>query len=234
MPETISETRMALLDAAERLFSARGYASVGIREIAEQADANLASINYHFGSKRELYLETVRRVMARSEHGGAWARLHEEARDPLTAARCLHGFIRAYLHDLLVEGGHDSCGALMLWEAVQPSEAIDAVVRDYIEPSHAALLALVRALLPADDRDRARLCARSVLGQLLHYRVFGPFIERLDARGDDPQQTAGEKAEHVLRFSLRAMGHDDAFIDRVLLDAETSTDTAARSEEPVP
>ena len=63
MPESSSQTREALLEAAQRLFSSRGYAEVGIREIAEQAGANVASIKYYFGSKHDLYLESVRQAM---------------------------------------------------------------------------------------------------------------------------------------------------------------------------
>ena len=68
------DTREALLDAAEALFSSKGYAAVGIREITDAAGVNIASIKYHFGSKSELYLETVRRAMERSDAAASWAR----------------------------------------------------------------------------------------------------------------------------------------------------------------
>src|SRR5688572_5880982 len=58
-------TRDVLLEAALRLFAERGYDAVGIREIVAGAGANLAAVKYHFGSKRELYLETVRHAMDR-------------------------------------------------------------------------------------------------------------------------------------------------------------------------
>ena len=67
MAEHRPDTHDALLDVAERLFGEKGYAAVGIREIAEQAGANIAAIKYHFGSKSDLYLQTVRRAMARRE-----------------------------------------------------------------------------------------------------------------------------------------------------------------------
>ena len=63
MSQIQADTRAALLDAAEALFSRKGYAAVGIREIVEQADVNIAAIKYHFGSKADLYTETVRRAM---------------------------------------------------------------------------------------------------------------------------------------------------------------------------
>jgi len=47
-------TRERLLDTAEALISANGYANTSLREITAQAGANLAAVNYHFGSKEGL------------------------------------------------------------------------------------------------------------------------------------------------------------------------------------
>ena len=55
------ETRDALLDAAEKLFADVGIDSASLRAITAEAGANLASVNYHFGSKEGL----VRAVLAR-------------------------------------------------------------------------------------------------------------------------------------------------------------------------
>jgi AcrR family transcriptional regulator len=48
------ETRERLLDAAEDLFAAKGFESVSLREITSAAEANVAAVNYHFGSKEKL------------------------------------------------------------------------------------------------------------------------------------------------------------------------------------
>jgi AcrR family transcriptional regulator len=45
------DTKHALLDAAERLFASQGIQETTLRAITQEADANLASVNYHFGSK---------------------------------------------------------------------------------------------------------------------------------------------------------------------------------------
>ena len=48
------DTKDKILDAAEQLFSEHGFASTSMREITNLADVNLASVNYHFGSKLDL------------------------------------------------------------------------------------------------------------------------------------------------------------------------------------
>jgi len=59
----IRETRDRLLDEAEHLFGERGIAEVSLREITSAADANIASVNYHFGSKDGLVRELFARRM---------------------------------------------------------------------------------------------------------------------------------------------------------------------------
>src|SRR6185295_10355812 len=48
------DTRSRILDVAEELFGERGIDRVSIRDITRKAKANLAAINYHFGSKEDL------------------------------------------------------------------------------------------------------------------------------------------------------------------------------------
>ena len=52
------DTKQRILDAAEHLFARNGYHATSLRGITTTADANLAAVNYHFGSKEAL-LEAV-------------------------------------------------------------------------------------------------------------------------------------------------------------------------------
>lgn len=52
------DTKQKILDAAERLFAMDGYHATSLRSITTAAGVNLASVNYHFGSKEAL-LEAV-------------------------------------------------------------------------------------------------------------------------------------------------------------------------------
>ncbi len=51
-------TKQRILDAAEHLFARDGYHATSLRCITQAAKANLAAVNYHFGSKEAL-LEAV-------------------------------------------------------------------------------------------------------------------------------------------------------------------------------
>ena len=50
-------TRQSLLEAAGEIFGKKGFWSATHEEICSLANANTAAVNYHFGSKENLYVE---------------------------------------------------------------------------------------------------------------------------------------------------------------------------------
>jgi AcrR family transcriptional regulator len=56
-------TRAAILDAAQTLFSTRGFANTGVREVAELAGVNSALVGRYFGSKEGLFRAALERVI---------------------------------------------------------------------------------------------------------------------------------------------------------------------------
>ena len=57
------DSKRRLLDAAEKLFSENGFHATSLRQITTAADTNLASVNYHFGSKHGLIVEVFERFL---------------------------------------------------------------------------------------------------------------------------------------------------------------------------
>ncbi|TQV71453.1 TetR/AcrR family transcriptional regulator [Aliikangiella marina] len=62
MPK-VDSTKNKILDAAEELFAERGFAETSLRVITARAEVNLASVNYHFGSKKSLIQAVFERFM---------------------------------------------------------------------------------------------------------------------------------------------------------------------------
>lgn len=53
-------TRIKLIEAAEQEFAENGFRSASIRAITARAGANIAAVNYHFGTKEKLFIEMIR------------------------------------------------------------------------------------------------------------------------------------------------------------------------------
>jgi AcrR family transcriptional regulator len=56
-------TRAALLIAARTLFSTRGFANTGVRDVAELAGVNSSLVRRYFGSKQGLFRATLEQVL---------------------------------------------------------------------------------------------------------------------------------------------------------------------------
>lgn len=57
-----SESAAHILRVATRLFAERGFHGASMRDIASAAGVNIATLHYHFTSKRELYAQVVRHL----------------------------------------------------------------------------------------------------------------------------------------------------------------------------
>ena len=67
--EDTTSSTIKIKEAAHKLFLKNGYGSTSIREIAETAGTNVALLNYHFGSKQNLFevvmLEKIQLLLGR-------------------------------------------------------------------------------------------------------------------------------------------------------------------------
>jgi AcrR family transcriptional regulator len=211
----LAATRQRLLDAAGEVFAEVGYRAATIREICTKAEANVAAVNYHFCDKDGLYQEVVAYA-----HGCAMAS-HPPPSDlaRLTPVAQLTGFVRAFLARLLDSGRPAWHGRLMARELVEPTAALDRIVRDSIRAQSELLMGIVRAVagvpLPVTAVRRA---AMSVVGQCLFYEHARPVIGRLFPDLGFARSDIDALAEHISRFSLAgimALAHQAAPADKV-------------------
>ena len=60
-------SRDKILDQAEALFARRGFAGIGLAEVAEAVGLGKSSLFHHFHSKAQLYAAVIARILARIE-----------------------------------------------------------------------------------------------------------------------------------------------------------------------
>ncbi len=228
------ETRLRILKAAGPIFAEGGFEGTTVREICAAADVNLASVNYHFGSKETLYLETVQ--LAHQEKllrvpPAAWP-ADASPQDQLRV------FVATLLNRILGEGDVGWETRLLMREMIHPTHACRSLVEDYIRPQFDQLLSVLAEILPATTETPVRhLVAFSIVGQCLHYRIAGEFVSLLI--GDDGSAgtcSIEELSEHITRFSLGGIeafrneqpqrtGRPERPADRNESDAVSATNT---------
>lgn len=80
-------TRQALMSAARRLFTERGYDAVGTEEIVRAAGVTRGALYHHFGGKAELLEAVYERLEAESTERVARIVLGSELESPLEAMK---------------------------------------------------------------------------------------------------------------------------------------------------
>ena len=71
--DSASGTQDRILDVSERLFAIHGISGTSVRHITDQANVNVAAVNYHFGSKENLVRAVINRRFSRLEEARSQA-----------------------------------------------------------------------------------------------------------------------------------------------------------------
>jgi len=174
-------TRRRLLDAAAELFATRGYRNVAIRDICEQACANIAAINYHFGSKDKLHIAAIdhARQRALKEHPTPAAASDRPA-GPLTPAMRLHRHLRAMLGRAFATGPAAWYMQIVLREMVDPTPALGTALDENIGPHQRRLEAIVAQVIKQDpDSEQVKDVAAAILATAIYYHSCRPAIQHL-------------------------------------------------------
>lgn len=105
-------TRERILDAAELLFAAKGFHAVSVRDITGAASVDVALVNYHFGSKQQLF-EAVFMRRAEILNVERLRKLEMVLDRAYPKAPSVESIIDAFTHPLLDRSNRGSAG----WKA---------------------------------------------------------------------------------------------------------------------
>lgn len=201
--EAEAATKAAVFCAAERLFALHGFQNVSVRDITAEAGVNLASVNYHFGSKDALLFEIFRRRTA--ELNRERARMLHEANDRHGGKPPVRDILEAFFAPPLRWGSPDNDRRISVQFIIRSRSEGTAEMREALstDVSHLARFAdaliAARPELPREDVYwRLHFC----LG-MVHNNRFAEF-DRL----------------HVLSGGLTREGDVDALLQRMLDFAE--------------
>jgi AcrR family transcriptional regulator len=188
--------RDRLLDTAEELFCERGFKGTSIRDIASSAGCNIASVNYYFGGKENLYVEMFRRHMT--------SLLDEQIENVQKAMTSDHPTLEQLLRTLVVstlrplngDSGKRSLLKMMVREILDPHLKAAIMVDELIGKFLTELRDAIIKLCPGLKSETGMLCVYSFDGIILHALLFSEYYhERY------PDLKVDELIDHVVRFS---------------------------------
>ncbi len=195
-------TKARLVEAAGEEFAEKGFLGATVRSICKKADANVAAVNYHFGDKERLYVQTV----MEAHRCGVGPEPDPDLGSGPPAER-VRRFVRGFLQNVLAMDRDRSWHhELMLRELIRPSMASDVLVREVIRPKFLGLRSAVRELVPDADDQRLDAVCFSIIGQCLHYKVGRNIGQRLLGPERFSAMSLDYLVDHISRFTLAAVG----------------------------
>jgi AcrR family transcriptional regulator len=205
MAEPNDDPRTRILMAAGPVFADKGFDGSTVREISTAAGVNLAAVNYYFGDKERLYLETVkhaREIRSQQEPLPEWD-------DSVAARDKLRGFVHTMLRRMVGLQAAPWQVRLMMREIVQPSQACRELVGDHFRPTFELLLDIIVEVVGKSlPRHHLEQLGFSIFGQCLYYRVAGEVVAMMvDPSELETHYSTDLLADHIVNFSLAALSN---------------------------
>ena len=190
------DVRNRLLDAAEKLFSERGFADTSVRDITAEANCNVAAVNYHFGGKDKLYIEMFRRHME-----GVFAKHKVNIEKVMSSAnptleKLLEAIAKTSLEALSEADARIPMLKLMVRETLNPQLKEELVSLDILKDFLNHICEALMRLLPGLTQQRAMLCVYAIEGMVMHPMLFHDYYKEIFFA-----VPVDELVKHIARFS---------------------------------
>ena len=194
------ETRRRVLESACQVFGEKGYRDATNADICKLAGANIAAINYHFGSKADLYKAAWQQAVDLADRlypidGGVPS--------DAPASHRLGGYIHSLLKRLSDKETLAHFHCIRMSELVNPTGLLDSIIQKNLLKGRSLVTGIIRELLGSEVPGRTvRMCEMSIISQCfwppsVRYRSckhhFHTTFFEIDCE---------ERAEHILRFCL--------------------------------
>jgi AcrR family transcriptional regulator len=177
----VGQTKLAILDAAERLFAAHGFKATSLRAITSAAKANLGAVNYHFASKDALVLAVLRRRVQpfNEQRLALLSRFEAEAAGrPLPVKKILEALFRPPVEQLARGSkGARSCMRLMAQALAEPGALLQPLIEEEFAEKNRRFHAAIRRALPFLSSDEVHWRLHFAHGAFLHTMAHSNVLE---------------------------------------------------------
>jgi AcrR family transcriptional regulator len=147
-----TDTKEQILDAAERLLSAYGFAGTSLRSVTKEAGVNLAAVHYHFGTKEDLLRAVLSRIVipVNRERLEMLERVEAAAgSEPPTLEGILEAFIAPDLRLIRDLGERGVIITRFLGRSyTEPAEMVQALIREQYEELGQRFMEVTARALP--------------------------------------------------------------------------------------
>ncbi|MFA6240393.1 MAG: CerR family C-terminal domain-containing protein [Candidatus Hydrogenedentales bacterium] len=193
------ETRQRILEEACKVFGEKGFRDATHAEICREAGANVAAINYYFGTKEALYRAVFEHLSVLAETLYPFTQGVSESASPEDQ---LHAFVRAFLGRVFDPDQLKHLHRIRMAEMFDPTGLLDEVMDQHLAKDRGHILGILRQLLGTGVPERdLSWCEMSIVGQCLMV-AHGPRDDRHKDIFGFSEAGVDLLAEHITDFSL--------------------------------
>lgn len=216
-----SETKESILNAAIKVFAARGFRDATIRQICSQAGVNVAMVNYHFKNKETLYAEVVRKLFsfATSEEMAALA---DGITDEKSWKEAVRRFVELFAGYMSVTTEPQVFAARILrWELTRPS----SICRELQDAYGATVYEVLKKLLSmalCDDAEGIKIWSAAIWGRLATLAVIDElWLERFKPSSMERSQWVSRIADNECEIIFKSLRYSAASSAPEVIKGET-------------
>lgn len=200
------DTKIRILDCAEQMFAHRGFNNTSMRALAARAGVNLASANYHFGTKDKLLRAVIERriiplnrirqqrldqVLTRAGH----------QEQPPSAADLLQAFYEPTLEFRNSSPGARAFVSLISRSMSEPDKTVRNCFLELVKPNVNQLFDALRTALPHIPENTLKARLQLTVGTM-SYALSTNVSENLTSRdmavADNQQPLFQELPKYIL------------------------------------
>ncbi len=192
-----------LLNAAEELFCEKGFEGTSIRDIAASAGCNIASVNYYFGGKQQLYEQVWKRhlIPMRDSRLKSIERVSFNNERKPSLEDLIRSFAESFMGSITETQKVSNLNKLMAREYINKHLPSGMFLQEVMMPAVTSMQKALVQAFPNLDEQKVPWIVFSLIGQLVH-------LSHVRVMSDNSEETVirnlfnkDEIVNHIVKFT---------------------------------
>jgi AcrR family transcriptional regulator len=204
--DPVDNTKKRILAAAENLFGEKGYNGVSVREITQDAECNLAAVNYYFGNKKKLYFDVFRYLIIPqiTEVKSQFEKTLSREND-INIETVVRAITTAFMGKQISLDDHPGHHSLIYREIHNPTGALEMVLEEALSPFFQVLEDQFQSYFPENISDtQIKLHIFSIMSMSQYFAHARVPVSKIT--GKEYNETfINQLIDHTVSFALHGL-----------------------------
>ena len=207
MTSEFNEKQIQILQVTEKLFAEKGFDGTSIRDIAKQANINIAMVSYYFGSK-----EKMLEALIYSRISDMKLQLESLSKEAISPVEKINKLIELYIHRINKNKG---IYQILHFELTSKKREID--LKSFAEVKKQNFEIIKKIIVEGQEKGIFKqdinliLIPSSILGPFFHFQMNRPnYEEMLDLKTDEAYDNyiKNELTKHIQQTIQSLLLHE--------------------------